>query len=174
MVRAQLQVLQTAAHYLECPPEEVDRKVRALIEEMQLARKEINRIGQAMARADFESLIANARAIDGATLLSAQVDVRDIDMLRQMTDWFREQHSSGVIVLGAVIDERPHLIAAVTEDLVQRGVSANDLVKSIARLVGGGGGGRPTLAQAGGRDASRLDDALASVQEFVVDRLGTD
>ncbi len=77
-----------------------------------------------------------------------------------MTDWFRDRLGSGVVLLGTVLDDRPALVAAVTQDLVARGVDASQLVRQVARIVGGGGGGRPALAQAGGRDAGRLDEAL--------------
>ena len=76
-----------------------------------------------------------------------------------------------VIVLGAVINEKPNFVAAVTPDLVERGLKAGTLIKQVARVVGGGGGGRPTLAQAGGRDPHRLDEALSLVPEAVRDLL---
>jgi alanyl-tRNA synthetase len=71
------------------------------------------------------------------------------------------------VVLAAAIDDKPQMIVAVTEDLVRRGVHAGEIVKVIARTVGGGGGGRPALAQAGGRDLSKLPAALAQVAELV-------
>jgi alanyl-tRNA synthetase len=72
-----------------------------------------------------------------------------------------------VIVLGSIMDNRPHLVAAVTDDLVKRGLDAGKLVKAAAKIVGGGGGGKPTLAQAGGKDPSRLAEALAQVKPAV-------
>jgi alanyl-tRNA synthetase len=95
----------------------------------------------------------------------------DADTLRQMADRFRQRHPSGVAVLGSVSDGRPLLIAAVTEDLVQRGLHAGELVKFVAGPLGGGGGGKPTLAQAGGKDASRLAEVLAGVPGWVEERL---
>jgi len=79
-----------------------------------------------------------------------------------MIDQLREKLGSAVIVLGAVIGEKPILVAAVTSDLVDRGVHAGNLVGQLAKVLGGGGGGRPTMAQAGGPDASKLDQALDS------------
>jgi alanyl-tRNA synthetase len=76
-----------------------------------------------------------------------------------------------VIVLGAVIEDKPNFVAAITPDLVERGLKAGNLVKQVARVVGGGGGGKPTLAQAGGRDPNRLDEALALVPRVVGDLL---
>ena len=72
-----------------------------------------------------------------------------------------------MIVLGSVVNEKPILIAAVTEDLVKRGLHAGQIVKHVAAIVGGGGGGRPTLAQAGGRDAQKLPDAIQSVAPYI-------
>jgi alanyl-tRNA synthetase len=88
-----------------------------------------------------------------------------------MTDWFRNSIGSatqgGVVVLGAVISEKPAFVAAVTPDLVEQGLHAGQLVKQVAQAVGGGGGGRPALAQAGGRDASGIGEALHLVSDLV-------
>ena len=77
----------------------------------------------------------------------------------------------GVAVFASVLDERPLIIAAVTKDLVSRGIKAGDLAGYVARQLGGGGGGKPTLAQAGGKDATKLKDALNSVKDWVSDHL---
>ena len=74
-------------------------------------------------------------------------------------------------MLGAVIEGKPNFVAAVTPDLVERGLNAGSLVKQVARVVGGGGGGRPTMAQAGGRDPERLDEALALAPDVVAEML---
>jgi alanyl-tRNA synthetase len=94
-----------------------------------------------------------------------------MDTLREMTDWIRNRLDSVIIVLGAVIDGKPNFVAAITPDLVKRGLKAGDLVKKVAEVVGGGGGGRPTLAQAGGRDPDRLDEALAVTPAAVAELL---
>ncbi|MGD8627436.1 MAG: DHHA1 domain-containing protein, partial [Anaerolineae bacterium] len=91
--------------------------------------------------------------------------------LREMTDWLRNQLGSVVIVLGAIIGDKPNFVAAITPDLVERGLKAGTLIKQVARVVGGGGGGKPTLAQAGGRDVQRLGEALDLVPKAVADLL---
>jgi alanyl-tRNA synthetase len=88
-------------------------------------------------------------------------------MLREMSDWFRDRLGSAVVVLGAVINDKPLIIATVTPDLVKRGLHAGKLVKEVAAVVGGGGGGKPAMAQAGGKDAAKLPQALAKVDELV-------
>ncbi|NLE44586.1 MAG: alanine--tRNA ligase [Chloroflexi bacterium] len=161
LIARQLGVLQRASAYLGVPPDEVDRKALGLIDDLQLARKEISRLQEQLARREFDALLEQVQTVAGVSLLSARVAAQSLDVLREMTDWFRERLESGVVVLGAVLGERPALITAVTDDLVLRGIDAAAIVRRLARVVGGGGGGKPTLAQAGGRDATRLDEALA-------------
>ncbi len=105
--------------------------------------------------------------VQGARVLAAQVDVQNVAQLREMTDWFRDRVDSGVAVLGMVSDGKPVIIATVTDDLIDRGVKAGDLVREVAAIVGGKGGGRPNLAQAGGRDPEKLGEALAAVSSLV-------
>ena len=104
--------------------------------------------------------------------LSGAIKQVDADTLREMTDWFRARVPSGVVVLGSVFENRPHFVASVTEDLVKRGLDAGKIVKAVAKVVGGGGGGKPTLAQAGGKDPTRLNEALAQVKDVVAQALG--
>ena len=160
LVERQLGVLRRTAAYLSVPADEVDRKSLSLLDELQSARKEITRLQERLSRHEFEAMLEQVQSVTGVSLLSARVTAPNMDMLREMTDWFRDRLGSGVVILGTILGERPALVAAVTPDLVERGVDAAKLVRGMARVVGGGGGGRPTLAQAGGRDPSRLDDAL--------------
>ena len=105
-------------------------------------------------------------------MLAARVEAADADTLREMADWFRDKMQGGVIVLGAVIDDKPLLIAATTKALVQeRGIHAGNLVRDLARMVGGGGGGRPDMAQAGGRDPAKLSEALDKVPALLREML---
>ena len=160
LVERQLGVLRRTAAYLSVPPDEVDRKALGLLDELQSARKEITHLQGQLSRHEFEAMLDQVQSVTGVSLLSARVTAPSMEMLREMTDWFRDRLGSGVVVLGTVLGERPALVAAVTPDLVERGVDAAKLIRDMARVVGGGGGGRPTLAQAGGRDPGRLDDAL--------------
>jgi len=171
LIERQQDVLKRTAAYLGVPPDEVDRKALDLLDQLQSARKEIAHLQQQLARREFESLLSRAQSVAGVPLLSVRVSAPSMEVLREMTDWFRDRLGSAVVVLGTVIDEQPALVAAVTPDLVKRGVDAAKLVRGVARVVGGGGGGRPTLAQAGGRDSSRLDKALSQVPNMVEEML---
>jgi alanyl-tRNA synthetase len=100
----------------------------------------------------------------------ARVEAANADALRGMGDTLRQKLGSSVIVLGAVIGERPSFLVMVTPDLTGR-VKAGDVIKRVAAAAGGGGGGRPEMAQAGGRDATKLDEALALGRQVAKDAL---
>jgi alanyl-tRNA synthetase len=167
LAQERLDVLDEASAYLGCQAEAVGRKVLSLLDDQQQLRKEIERLNRELARRRFVSVLDKAEKVEGVSVLAAQVDVPNVETLREMCDWFRERIGSGVIVLGTVISGQPSLVAAVTEDLVARGLDAGRMVKEVARTVGGGGGGKPTMAHAGGRDAAKLSAALARVPDLV-------
>jgi len=171
LVRERLSVLDSAATHLGTAPEEVDRAVLHLLGELHDCNKEIAEMRRQLAHREFEVLLTQVQEVEGVPVLAARVRAADMDTLREMTDWFRNKLGSVVVVLGTVIDDKPNIVAAVTPDLVERGLKAGDIVKRVARVVGGGGGGRPTLAQAGGRDPNRMDEALALAPAIVVDLL---
>ncbi|HRO89450.1 MAG TPA: DHHA1 domain-containing protein, partial [Promineifilum sp.] len=112
-------------------------------------------------------LLGGLVQVSDAYVLAARVDVQNVDQLREMADWFRDRVKSGVAVLGAINNGKPIIVATVTDDLIARGVKAGDLVREVARVVGGSGGGRPNMAQAGGRDPEKLGEALAIVKGMV-------
>jgi alanyl-tRNA synthetase len=167
LVQKRLGVLDAAATHLGSSPEEVDRAVLRLLGELHDRQKEIGQLRRQLARLEFEAILNQVQEVNGVQVVAARVDATDSETLREMTDWLRNRLGSAVVVLGAVIEGKPNFVAAVTEDLVGRGVKAGDLIKQVARIVGGGGGGRPTLAQAGGRDPNRLGEALESVPSAV-------
>jgi alanyl-tRNA synthetase len=172
LVQKRLGVLDATAAHLGTMPEEVDRAVLRLLGELHHQQKELGDLRRELARVEFESLLQHVQQVEGVQVLAARVQAADAETLREMTDWLRNRLDSVVIVLGAIINEKPSFVAAITPDLVDRGLKAGTLIKQVARVVGGGGGGRPTLAQAGGRDPHRLDEALSLVPEAVRDLLG--
>jgi len=113
----------------------------------------------------------NVRQVSGVPVLSAIIPNADAEALRGLTDQFRQQYTSGCVVLGTVNQGKPMLIAAVTPDLIARGIKAGDLIKRVAAVVGGGGGGRPDMAQAGGKDPDKLSEALDQVSVYIRENL---
>ncbi|MEK6573080.1 MAG: DHHA1 domain-containing protein, partial [Chloroflexota bacterium] len=171
MIQKRLGVLNNAAAYLGSTAEELDRKVLSVLNDLQNAQKEIARLQREAAKSSFERLLAQVKDVKGVSVLAAQISGANKDTLREMTDWFRQRMPSGVAVLGTVEEGKPQLVASVSDDLTKRGVDAVKLIKAIAPMVGGGGGGKPTLAQAGGKDPTRLAEALAQVEGLVAGAL---
>ena len=99
----------------------------------------------------------------------AQLDGTPMETMREMTDWFRNRVDNGVMVLASDINGRPQIVVAVSDALVKDGIRAGDIIKPIARIVGGGGGGRPQMAQAGGVDSSKIQAALDAARALIAD-----
>ncbi|MEW5986264.1 MAG: alanine--tRNA ligase [Chloroflexota bacterium] len=163
LVAERLDTLDRLARKLNSPAAEVETRLDSLLAENRRLERELEQAQRRLARHQFEALLTQTQEVRGIPLLAAVVEAAGMDGLREMTDWFRDKVGSGVVVLATIKDERPMIIAAVTEDLVKRGIRANDLVRQVAPIVGGSGGGRPALAQAGGKDASKVAEALAAV-----------
>ncbi len=166
-VAQRLRILDDVSRLMNTPAGDLEGRVQGLLEENRSLRRQVEQLQRLRARDQFESLIGELQQVSGVNVLAQKVDVASADELREMADWFRDRVPSGVAVLGAVQGDRPLFVATVTEDLIKRGVKAGDLVREVAKIVGGGGGGRPNMAQAGGRDASKLDEALAVVAGLV-------
>jgi alanyl-tRNA synthetase len=138
---------------------EIEARVEALQAELETERRRLQQLERQAGRSEADALLAGAETIGDASLVVARVTAANVEALREMSDVLREKLGSAVIVLGAVIGERPNFLVVSTKDLNAR-VHAGNLVKQIAAIAGGGGGGRPDMAQAGGKDASKLDEAL--------------
>ncbi len=171
LVQKRFHLLRSAAGTLETSLDDVPEKAEMVIDDLGQARKTIAGLRQQLAAAEFESQLARVVMVSDVPVLALQLSGADADALRAMTDHFRQKYPSGVVVLAGVSEGKPVIIGAVTEDLVKRGLHAGDLVKRVAQIVGGGGGGRPTLAQAGGKDAEKLAEALDQAVPYVKEKL---
>ncbi len=165
-VARQERALREAAEILKIAPGEVPQRLRRLLEEQRALEKQLQELEGRLARSRADDLVAGARQVNGVAVVAGRLDGLDGEGLRAVVDRLRERLGSGVICVGSVADGRVSLVAAVTRDLTGR-FHAGRLIQEVARAAGGSGGGRPELAQAGARDASRLDQALALVYEIV-------
>ncbi|MFN2196058.1 MAG: alanine--tRNA ligase [Anaerolineales bacterium] len=171
-VHKRLQILNHSAQLLNTTPDEVVDRINSLQEEASDLKKQISSMRQSLVSMEFTQLLDEPVLVEDVRTLAVRLPDADSDTLRQMADRFRQRYpSQAVAVLASVQNERPILVAAVTEDLVQRGINAGQLIKYVAAPLGGGGGGKPTLAQAGGKDAAGLEKALASVPRWIEENL---
>ena len=148
--------------------DDIEDRVQRLLDERDELQRENEALQRCISLQSADSLLDSAQDVDGVAVLAARASVSNADSLREMGDYLRDKLGSGVVVLGTVINDRPMLVAMVTSDLIEaKGLNAADIARGAARAVGGGGGGRAEVAQAGGRDAGKLNDALALVPGLV-------
>ncbi|HEY1014804.1 MAG TPA: alanine--tRNA ligase [Herpetosiphonaceae bacterium] len=164
-VDEQTEVLRSLADRLSAQPGQIAERLDALLGEHKQRKQEIDRLRGQLASGQVAALLEQRQERNGTPFVAARVEAPDADALRQLGEQLRDRIESGVVVLGAVIDGKPLLLAAATPDQVKAGRHAGNIVKALAPKIGGGGGGRPDFAQAGGRDADGLDQALAGVAE---------
>ena len=172
-INGRLSRLEEAAALLRASPAELPQRIEALLAQVEEARRASRTDQRESARQEAEAILAQARDVGGASVIAARSAAPDAAALREMGDRVRDKIGSGVVVLGALLNDRPSLLAMVTDDLVERGLSAGAIVDAAAREMGGRGGGQARLAQAGGKDASRLDAALAAVAGVVAQQTRT-
>jgi len=158
--------LRESASLLKIPPLELPKRLQKLLDEQKQLEKQLVHLEARLARSRAQELASSAVEIAGVPVISARLDGLDPDGLRSVVDTLRERLPSGVICLGAVVDGKVNLVASVSKDLSGR-FPAGRLIQEVAKIVGGGGGGRPDLAQAGGKDPAKIDEALAAVPGWV-------
>jgi alanyl-tRNA synthetase len=158
--------LRESAGLLKIPPLELPRRLQKLLDEQKQLERQLALLEARLAKSRAQDLVSAAREVAGVPVLAARLDGLDPDGLRSVVDTLRERLTSGVICLGSAVDGKVNLVASVSKDLTRR-FSAGKLLQEISKMVGGGGGGRPDLAQAGGKDAAMLDAALAEVPRWV-------
>ncbi len=174
LIQNRFELLNKSSNLIGSSPELLPEKVISLLDELSTSRKEITAIKEGLVSMEFSQKLQLTHSIKGVNVLSIQLKEADAETLRQMVDRFRQQYpTKGVIVLGSVKDGRPALVAGITQDLISQGLNAVELIKFVAAPLGGSGGGKPTLAQAGGKDTRMLSSSLAGVEDWVEHHLIT-
>ncbi len=165
-------VLEETGRALRATPMETPAAVEALQERARGLEREIEKLRGEVAGARAGDLLERTVEVGGVKVLAARVEADGKDALRQLGDRLRDRLGGGVVVLGAAIDGKPSLLAMASPDAVKQGVKAGDIVRAAAAIVDGRGGGRPDLAEAGGKDLGKLDEAIAAVPGLVGGALG--
>ncbi|QAY65204.1 alanine--tRNA ligase [Paenibacillus protaetiae] len=167
-LESQFDLLKQAAALLKSSNSDVPKRIEALFAQTKELGRENESLQAKLSRIEAGSLESAAKTVGGVTVLTAKVNAPSMDALRGLVDELKLKLPSAVIVLGAVQEDKVNLVAAVSADLVKKGFHAGKLVKEAAAVCGGGGGGRPDMAQAGGKDANKLEEALKLAEELVL------
>ncbi|MCP3025587.1 alanine--tRNA ligase [Halobacillus sp. A5] len=160
-------VLKETGVLLKTRPEQVPERVQALYKDMKDLQRENDSLSAKLSNMEASSILNEIEEVDGVNVLAKQVEVKDMNALRSMMDDLKQQLDSGILLLAAANGGKVQLIAGVTNDLIDKGYHAGHLIKEAASICGGGGGGRPDMAQAGGKDSSKITDALNYAKEYV-------
>lgn len=146
---------------------EVVTKTEQLQQQLRDLQKENEQLAGKLANQQAGDIFKDVKEVNGVRYIAAQVNVKDMNQLRQLADQWKQKELSDVLVLATAQDEKVSLLAAMTKDMNGKGLKAGDLIKAIAPKVGGGGGGRPDMAQAGGKNPAGIADALAEVENWL-------
>ncbi|WP_404355594.1 alanine--tRNA ligase [Cytobacillus firmus] len=167
LMNDQITVLKDASGKLKTNPKDLSARIDVLLGEMKQLQRENESLAAKLGNIEAGSLVSKAKEVNGITVLAEKVQASDMNNLRNMADDLKQKLGSAVVVLGSVNEGKVNLIAGVTDDLIKKGFHAGKAVKEVAAKCGGGGGGRPDMAQAGGKDPEKLESALQFVEEWV-------
>ncbi len=169
--REQEAVLAEAAKLLKASPASVPEKIGHLLAEVKALQSENESLKSKAAKDALGDVMDQIKEVKGVKVLAARVDGVDMNGLRDLGDQLKEKLGEGVVVLASAADGKVSLMATATDGAMKAGAHAGNLIKAIAVCVGGGGGGRPNMAQAGGKNPAGIDEALAKVTEVLEDQM---
>ncbi|SDB97161.1 alanyl-tRNA synthetase [Pelagirhabdus alkalitolerans] len=166
-MKQQEALLNEAASLLKVSNEQVPEKINTVFKDLKALQKEKEQLKQKLSNTESASLINQVETINNVTVLVEKVDVSDMNQLRTMVDDLKQKLESGIILLAAANDGKVQFAAGVSKDLVDQGYHAGKLIKEAATICGGGGGGRPDMAQAGGKKPEMIESALKQVKTLI-------
>ena len=163
--------LESISMSLKVNPKDIDSKIEQILSQLKEKEKEIEGLKNKLSKYQVDDLLDKIISVQDVNLLTAIINNTDMNNLRTMADTFKEKIDSGVIVLASENNDKLSFVVAVTKDLIQKGIHAGNIIKEVAKKTGGGGGGRPDMAQAGGKDVSKLQEALDLVSGIIKSQL---
>ncbi len=158
-------LLESISQKLQTPLNDLEGRIDSFLADIDRLRKQIASFERENLRREAADLLQQPHDIDGVRVIASRTSASSVDAMREMGDWLKDKLSSGVVVLGAVQEGRPTVIAMVTPDLISRGFHAGNIAKEAAQVMGGGGGGKAEFAQAGGKRADKLEDAIRHAED---------
>ena len=159
--------LESLSRKLQTPVVDLESRLDNFIQDTDELRRRLAALERGSLRAEAEALLEQVQDIDGVKLVAGRTSANGSEAMREMGDFLKTRLPSVVIALGAIVNGNPLLVTMVTSDLVEKGLHAGNISRDAARVMGGGGGGQPEMAQAGGRQADKLDDALRRVADLI-------
>ncbi len=173
LLRSRTQTLESIASQLGVTSTEVFERVNSTLGELEAARRRLGLLEKQLSAASVSSFVSQAVQVAGVPVVAARVQELSIEALREMGDVLRDRLGESVVAFATVENERPLFLVMVSPSLTSKGVHAGEIAKRAARVTGGGGGGKPTMAQAGGKDASKIEEALAEARRAIEEQLST-
>ena len=167
VMNEQVSLLHQAASVLKANPRDVVTRVEGLKDEIRALQRENESLAAKLGNIEAGNLINEVEEVNGVKVIAHSVNGADMNNLRTMVDDLKNKIGTGIVVLASAQNEKVNIIAGVTKDLISNGYHAGKLVKEVAAVCGGGGGGRPDMAQAGGKDPSKIQDALSAAKQWI-------
>ncbi|OIJ21990.1 alanine--tRNA ligase [Anaerobacillus alkalidiazotrophicus] len=166
-MNSQVDIAKDTANLLKSNMKDVPEKVKQLQTQIRKLQRENESLAAKLGNIEAGGLVDDVLKVNEISVIAKQVNVADMDSIRGLVDNLKNKLGSGIVVLGAVNNEKVNIVAGVTNDLVKKGYHAGKIVKEVATRCGGGGGGRPDMAQAGGKTPAELQSALEFVPDFL-------
>ncbi len=166
-VNDKLETIKDVSQNLKCSPKEVINRSQSIIQELKDKDREINELKKELAKGAEGELLNNIKEVKGVKYIAAAVENMDSENLRELGDRLRSRLDSGLVVLGSVNEDKVLLLAMATKEAVAKGVHCGKIIKEVATVTGGGGGGRPDMAQAGGKKPEKLKEAIEIVEKLL-------
>ena len=165
------QELHAAAAAEKSTPADLKTKIESMMEEIKTLHSENEKLKSKLAKEAMGDVMDQVQEVKGVKVLAVRADGVDMNGLRNLGDQLKEKIGEGVVVIASVLDGKVNLMAAVTDEAQKKGAHAGNLIKAIAGLVGGGGGGRPNMAQAGGKNPAGIPAAIAEASKVLEGQL---
>ena len=166
-MEAKQNIIKEMSAILKCSEKDIIKKVMAQNSEIREKEKEISELKKKLTQGSENDILSKVKNINGINVIAAEIDGVDGNSLRDLGDKLRNKISTGVVVLFSAVDDKVNLVAMATKDSLDKGIHCGKIIKEVAGLVGGGGGGRPDMAQAGGKNKEGIENAISKVYEIV-------
>ncbi|NMA58190.1 DHHA1 domain-containing protein, partial [Clostridium cochlearium] len=160
-------VLDDVCEVLKCSNKDIINRVTSQIEDVKNKEKEINKLKSELASSSQDDILKNIKEVKGIKLVSGVLKDIDGGALRDLADKLRDKIQEGLVVLASVTEGKVQFVAMATKDAVSKGAHCGKIIKEVASIAGGGGGGRPDMAQAGGKKPEKAEDAIAKVEDIL-------